>query len=183
MTRGRTDSSAGPISPASPATRRRCWSRPRASGVERLGWRDGRGELVVTLQPEAVLTGEVRDPAGAPLKDADVSLVGASGDAINSPVDAGRQGRFRLAELPEGDYTLTIRTFGSELHQERIALRPGQVLDRTIRLSGKAEEKAMRGGLRGDGHAGNCASNSSRIAQSGSSVLHRPPRISDCTPP
>ena len=48
---------------------------------------------------------------------------------------------------PTENIRLTIRTFGSELHQERITLRPGQVLEKTIRLSGKAEEKAMRKGV------------------------------------
>ena len=103
--------------------------------------------MVVPLEPEAIVTGEIRDAAGAPLKDADVMLVGSSGDSLNAPVDAGRQGRFRLAELSAGEYTLTIRTFGSELHQERITLRPGQLLEKTIRLSGKADEKAMRKGV------------------------------------
>ena len=105
-------------------------------GRRRLGWRDGRGELVVPLQTEAVLAGEVRDAGGAPLKDAYVSLVGASGDSMTAPVDGGQQGRFRLAELPEGEYTFTIRhSFGSEIYEERITLRPGQVLEKTIRLS------------------------------------------------
>ena len=96
-------------------------------GRRRLGWRDGRGEMVVPLEPEAIVTGEIRDAAGAPLKDADVMLVGSSGDSLNAPVDAGRQGRFRLAELSAGEYTLTIRTFGSELHQERITPASGPV--------------------------------------------------------
>ena len=100
MTRGRTDEQGWADFPGLACNEATVLVQAPGFGRRRLGWRDGRGELVVTLQPEAVLTGEVRDAAGAPLKDADVILVGASGDAMNAPVDAGRQGRFRLAELP-----------------------------------------------------------------------------------
>ncbi len=66
---------------------------------------------------------------------------------MNAPVGGGQQGRFRLTELPAGEYTFTIqRSFRSELYQERITLRAGQVFDKTIRLSRDAEEKEIRKG-------------------------------------
>ncbi len=35
-------------------------------------------------------------------------------------------------------------SFGPELYQERVTLRPGQVFDKAIRLSKDAEEKGIR---------------------------------------
>ncbi len=49
--------------------------------------------------------------------------------------------------------TLTIwRSFGSKIYEKRIALRPGQVFDETIRLSGDADEKEIRTGAGASRH-------------------------------
>ena len=149
MTRGRTDDQGWADFPNLACGEATVLVQAPGFGRRRLGWRDGRGEIVVPIQPEAVLTGEVLDAAGAPLKDADVVLVSASGESMNAPIDVGRHGRFRLAELHEGEYTFTVRRFGSPLHEERITLRSGQVLDRRIGLSRDAEEKAMTKGVLG----------------------------------
>jgi protocatechuate 3,4-dioxygenase beta subunit len=147
MTRGRTDKQGWADFPGLACGQATVLVQAPGFGRRRLGWRDGRTELIVPLQPEAGLAGEVRDAAGAPLKDAYISLVGSSGDSMMALVDGGQQGRFRLAELPEGEYTFTIqRSSGSELHQERLTLRPGQVLDKMIRLSRGADEKTIREG-------------------------------------
>jgi len=147
MTRGRTDQAGWADFPVLACGEATVLVQAPGLGRRRLGWRDGRGELVVTLDTEAVLTGEVRDAAGVPLKDAYVGLVGASGDSMTAPVDGRQQGRFRLAELPEGEYTFTIRrSFGSEVYEQRITLRPGQVLDKKIRLAKDADEKGIRKG-------------------------------------
>ncbi len=148
MTRGRTDGQGWADFPGLACGEATVLVQAPGFGRRRLSWRDGRGEIVVPLQPEAVLAGVVLDADGTPLKDADVGLVSASGESLSASIDGGRQGRFRLAELHEGEYTLTIRRFGPPLHEERITRRPGQVLDRTIRLSRDAQEKAMRKGAR-----------------------------------
>ena len=146
MTRGRTDDQGWADFPGLACGEATVLVQAPGYGRRRLGWRDGRGEIVVPLRPEAVLTGEVRDAAGTPLKDAAINLLSSSGDDMHAPVDAGHQGRFRLAELHEGEYTFTIRRSGSSLHEERITLRPGQVLEKVIRLPADAGEKARRKG-------------------------------------
>ena len=114
--------------------------RPPPRGLARRPRRDG-----VALQPEAVLTGEVRDADGTPLNDGFVIIAGSSGDRLVSSIDAGRPGRFRLGQLPPGEYTLTVNLDGSERHHERVTLQPGQVLDRTIRLTGRTQTGPARG--------------------------------------
>ncbi len=147
MTRGRTDEQGWADFPVLACGEATVLVQAPGFGRRRLGWRDGRSELLVPLQTEAVLAGEVRDSGGAPLKDAYVGLVGSSGDSMTAPVDGGQQGRFRLAELPEGEYTFTIRhSFGSEIYSEKITVHPGQVLEKTIRLTKDAEEKGIRKG-------------------------------------
>jgi thiol-disulfide isomerase/thioredoxin/protocatechuate 3,4-dioxygenase beta subunit len=117
-------------------------------GRSRLGWRDGRRELVVKLQPEAVVNGDIRDEAGKPARNVYVNLLGKGGDQISQSVEPDDRGHFRLSELPEGQYGLSVVSHsGAQLYQEEVGLRPGQTLDRTIDVPKDAEEQAMRKAL------------------------------------
>ncbi len=64
MTRGRTDEQGWADFPGLACGEATVLVQAPGFGRQRLGWRDGRSELVVALQPEAVLAAEVRDAAG-----------------------------------------------------------------------------------------------------------------------
>jgi hypothetical protein len=102
----------------------------------RVGWRDGQKELTVELAPEAVVTGEVRDEAGAPLKAFYVNVHGG-GDQIYTSVDPEAKGRFRLAELPAGTWNLTVRGGDGRttLHQDQVSLKAGQTKELKITVT------------------------------------------------
>ncbi len=112
-------------------------------GRRRLGWRDGSRELTVPLAPEAVVTGEVRNEDGSPDSDVHVALRSPEGDGISASIEPRDAGRFRIAELPEGTYALTVnRNFGSRMHQESVTIHPGETIERPIRLKKGAEAQA-----------------------------------------
>jgi protocatechuate 3,4-dioxygenase beta subunit len=96
-------------------------------GRHRLGWRDASKELTVELSPEAVIAGEVRTSAGQPLKEYYVNLTGGVGDQISASVGPSDKGRFHIAELPAGSWTLMICAADgiTTLHQEQIILKAG----------------------------------------------------------
>jgi beta-lactamase regulating signal transducer with metallopeptidase domain/protocatechuate 3,4-dioxygenase beta subunit len=109
----------------------------RAPGYarHRVGWRDAAKELKCEMVKEAVLTGEVRDAAGKPLKDFYVNLSGG-GDQISASVGADEKGRFRIAELPAETWGVTIR--GGEygrltLHTDSVTLKAGETKDLKFR--------------------------------------------------
>jgi protocatechuate 3,4-dioxygenase beta subunit len=96
-------------------------------GRHRFGWREQQKELTAELAPEAVITGEVLDSKGLPLKEYYVSLSG-NGDQISASVGSDEKGRFRVTELPAGSWSLSIR--GSDgiatLYAEQIVLKAGE---------------------------------------------------------
>jgi len=85
-------------------------------------------------QPEtARLSGTVTDPSGAPLPDATVTVTHkqtTAGHAI--PTD--QAGTFSFAALPAGDYTFETRAAGFDSVKETIELRPGDSMQRDLRL-------------------------------------------------
>jgi hypothetical protein len=109
---------------------------------QRLGWRDGRKELTVTLAPEAVLTGEVRAAAGAGetfyvnlMSSGDATRPGqAGGDQISAHIGRDARGRFRIAELPAGTWTVTVcDADGREtLHQSQVTLTEGETREMEV---------------------------------------------------
>jgi uncharacterized GH25 family protein len=102
-------------------------------GRQRLGWRDGQKELTVELAPEAVLSGDVRDATGKPVRAFFVNLT-SGGDQISTSVGSADKGRFRVAELPAGSWTISIRDSDgpTELHQRQITLKAGEIQDLKI---------------------------------------------------
>lgn len=111
----------------------------RAPGRGRLhqGWRDGAREVTVELEPEAVVSGQIVDKAsGRPLDGIHVRLQSKQGEQITASIGSADGGRFSLAELPAGDYALTVSIdFGSEFHREEVTLKAGESLERSLRLS------------------------------------------------
>jgi beta-lactamase regulating signal transducer with metallopeptidase domain len=102
------------------------------------GWRDGRKEITAKLAAEAVLSGEVHDAAGAPVNS--YSLVLLSHDNRNwISVGPEDKGRFRVAELPAGGWTLIIYTTDkrSALHNEGVTLEAGETKE--LKIEAKKE--------------------------------------------
>ncbi len=112
----------------------------QAPGYSRrnLGWRDAAKDVTVKLAPEAVVSGElIDDETGKPLTEALVRLVMIGGGGqVSTSISQADAGRFRIGELPGGDYSLSVEIpFGPNLHTERLALKAGQHETRTLKLS------------------------------------------------
>ena len=112
----------------------------QAPGYSRraVGWRDRAGELVVRLAPESVVSGEVIDAgSGRPIDAATVNLSSMErGGQVTEPIEPADAGRFRIGEIPAGDYVLTVSVpFGPTLHSERITLQAGQEARRDLKVS------------------------------------------------
>jgi beta-lactamase regulating signal transducer with metallopeptidase domain/protocatechuate 3,4-dioxygenase beta subunit len=105
---------------------------------QRLGWRNHEKELKFDLAPEAVLTGQVRDRTGAPVKAFYVNLT-SRGEQISASVGPDANGRFRLAELPAGTWGLIIRDGDGRttLHSGEITLKAGET--RELKIEAKKE--------------------------------------------
>jgi protocatechuate 3,4-dioxygenase beta subunit len=102
-------------------------------GRQRIGWRDGRRDLTVQLETEAIIRGRVRDFAGDPLQNFYVILMGG-GDNISTRIQPDDKGQFRIAELPSGTWSVEIRAGDGEsiLYQETIELKPGEAKEMSI---------------------------------------------------
>jgi hypothetical protein len=84
------------------------------------------------------MTGIVRASAdGRPLADVMVSLRGA-GPAAGAFNVTDSTGRFRIARLPPGRYTLHLAYAGQSSEEYQVALQPGRTLDVSILLDAKA---------------------------------------------
>ena len=82
----------------------------RAPGFARrlIAWQDGREELKLDLKPEAVLVGEIIHPIRPVTQTYNVSLKSETGEHISVWVQAKDRGKFRVAELPAGKWTVTL---------------------------------------------------------------------------
>jgi hypothetical protein len=99
----------------------------------RLAWRNGQAELPVELAREAILVADVRDASGAPVKACYVNL-SSGGDRIAARVSPDDHGRFRVAELPAGEWTVMVRGKDgrSQLYSGRVTLKAGETKELTI---------------------------------------------------
>jgi hypothetical protein len=108
----------------------------RAPGFarHRVGWRGREKDLTCALAPEAVLAGEVRGPAGRPVKEFYLRL-SRGGDQVGAGAGPNDEGRFRVAELPAGTWEVTVLgTDGlSVLHREKVTLEAGKTRDLKIK--------------------------------------------------
>jgi hypothetical protein len=112
----------------------------RAPGFARLrvGWRGGEKQLTCELAGEAVLTGEARNGAGKPLRGFYVQLT-CEGDHVSASIGPEDKGKFRIAELPAGTWSVTVRgTDGlTVLHKEEVTLGAGKT--RQLKVKTKKE--------------------------------------------
>jgi beta-lactamase regulating signal transducer with metallopeptidase domain/uncharacterized GH25 family protein len=108
----------------------------RAPGLarHRVSWRDKSKELKCELAKEAVLTGEILDAAGKPVKECYVSL-SRRGDHISASVGPDDKGRFRVPELPAGTWGVTVRAADglSTLHQGTVKVEAGETKELKIK--------------------------------------------------
>jgi beta-lactamase regulating signal transducer with metallopeptidase domain len=99
---------------------------------QRVGWRNNEKELTFKLEREAVIAGEVSDAAGVPVKEFHVRLSnGDGGDQISASVHADDKGRFRVGELPAGEWSVTINAADGRttLFDQRVTLKAGDSKD------------------------------------------------------
>jgi 5-hydroxyisourate hydrolase-like protein (transthyretin family) len=112
----------------------------QAAGYARqhVGWRNGASSLSVKLPRAAVVSGELLDrTTGKPLEGLVVRLISQTAGQFSTSTEQGGSGRFRLDELPAGDYVLVVSkgSGASLLHSEQLKLEPGSTIHRTLRLS------------------------------------------------
>jgi beta-lactamase regulating signal transducer with metallopeptidase domain len=100
----------------------------------RVGWRDGAKELTCQLDPEAVLTGEVRDADGKSVGSYYVNLSGG-GDQVSATAEPEDKGRFRITGLPAGRWQVHLRGSDGQttLHQEAVELQAGQTKELKVK--------------------------------------------------
>jgi hypothetical protein len=81
----------------------------------RVGWRDKKPALAVTLLPEAILSGEVLRPGGGLPEGFYVTLMAqrVNAEAISAQVGPDANGKFRITGIPEGKWSVEIRDAGA----------------------------------------------------------------------
>jgi hypothetical protein len=90
----------------------------RAPGMARyrVGWRDKKPALAVTLRPEAILSGEVLRPGGGLPEGFYVNLTSQGAgtvDTISASVGPDENGKFRITGIAAGKWSVQIRDAGS----------------------------------------------------------------------
>ena len=100
--------------------------------------------IVLTSLPSAfaqssTLEGRVADPSGAPVPKA---LVRVTGPAVTRDSATDSAGRFSLAGLPAGKYTVAVHAdgFAEQTQSVRVYQSGGRVLNVTLALAGVREE-------------------------------------------
>lgn len=85
----------------------------------------GGGDVVVTLQRGAVITGRVLDASGQPRRSVPLRV---SGDALAVPqvLSADRTGEYRVHSLPAGEYTIEVTA--GEHAATRVSVNTGQTV-------------------------------------------------------
>jgi hypothetical protein len=88
-----------------------------------------RDSTTAELTGSASLTGTLSGPAGVPVGDAVVRVVGAAGTARSDSL-----GRFELGALPAGSQLLEARRIGYLVGRRQVDLRSGRPIDVQLRL-------------------------------------------------
>jgi hypothetical protein len=134
MVRGRTAGDGWADFPALAFAEATVLVRAPGYARRRLGWRDGQKELTLELEPEAILTGEVRDTADRPARAFYVNVM-SRGDQISASASPDGNGRFRITELPAGTWSVTVRDADgrSTLYQGSVTLEAGGTRELTIK--------------------------------------------------
>lgn len=100
-----------------------------------------------STRPTAAIDGVVTDTLLAPLADATVSLLGSTVRVVTKT-----NGRFRIVDLPPGEYVLFVRRIGYAASSSTIELTAGDTLRPSFTLRGAVAELdtvvvADKGGL------------------------------------
>src|SRR6185503_4122212 len=75
-------------------------------------------------EPEIKITGSVKDPDGAVVSGADVSLLTANRAVIGATVSDG-DGKFTLNNIAPGDYQLSVQANGFVRHRSAVRVTQG----------------------------------------------------------
>ena len=88
----------------------------------------------MNLKPECSLSVDVLDEAGKPAPDVGVGVMSGSGDQYSLTPEAGKPGWYHVDQIPDGDYTLSVHSGdGGATRSEKLHLKPGESLSRTVR--------------------------------------------------
>ena len=105
----------------------------------------GFGAARETAQARASLIGTVVDQSGAPVPQAQVTLLTAGGESRTAPVDAN--GQFTYDGLNAGAYVIDVRAEGFAVVEDRVTLSSDQRLERRVTLPlGIVEETILIAG-------------------------------------
>lgn len=99
----------------------------------------GVGAMAATIQ------GVVRDPSGAVVAKAEVTV---SGSALNAPLAAqtNAQGRFSLDGLAPGEYQVSVRAPGFEPFQNSVTISQQPAVEFNVQLTIQAQEASLEVG-------------------------------------
>ncbi|MXX54296.1 MAG: TonB-dependent receptor plug domain-containing protein [Gemmatimonadetes bacterium] len=92
--------------------------------------------------PDGLLRGRVRSEVAVPIEDATVRLRPAADTTQGHIIGTDRLGYFAFHDLAAGDYELSVDRIGYGVHQETIAVAPGDDLQVAIQLAEEAVELA-----------------------------------------
>ena len=98
--------------------------------------------------PDGLLRGRVRSEVAVPIEDATVRLTPAADATRGHITGTDRLGYFAFHDLAAGDYALSVDRIGYGLHEETIAVAPGDDLRVAIQL---AEQAVELGGVQVEG--------------------------------
>ncbi len=87
------------------------------------------GTTGLAAQAGGIVSGSVTDSAGRPVVDALITVSGA-----RAPVASDAAGRFRLADVPAGSHTLSVRLYGFRPEQRTIQIAAGDSVAVAITL-------------------------------------------------
>jgi hypothetical protein len=104
----------------------------------RLGWRQKEKEFLVSLSAEAVVHGTVT-VGNRSLKDYWVRLTSANEDQYSAEADA--TGKFRIDQLPPGNYKLAITHENRQVAQQSLAVDSGETREIKVELPSAAQEQ------------------------------------------
>src|SRR5277367_4597576 len=91
------------------------------------------------------LRGQVTDPSGAAIANANVVLLPSSASAAPIKTQANGQGQYEFNGLPAGQYTLNVEAPGFSVYEnDSVAITPGQPLRLNVAMAIEVEEQKIQ---------------------------------------